>query len=568
MTDLPGPIAALGPAGEPLPGLDEVLARLRLLPEGDQVQAVRSDQAARWRAGQRISVESYLERLPGLADAAEDVQVLLCGEAMLRRERGESADPAEYQRRFPSLADRLPLVLGLLGALAESGPDGPPTVVGAGQPGPAGPLPAVPGYELLDELGRGGMGVVYRARQVALDRVVALKMVLAGGHAGQEELARFRAEAEAVARLQHPNVVQIHEVGEAGGLPYLCLEFCEGGSLADRLDGTPWPAGRAAGLVEVLARALDAAHQRGVVHRDLKPANVLVSADGVLRITDFGLVKWLDPAGAGGEGYRTRTGAVVGTPAYMSPEQAAGGREVGPATDIYALGAVLYELLVGRPPFEGDGVLEVLRRVVAETLVPPRRLRSSVPRDLETICLKCLEKDPQKRYPSAAALAEDLHCYLTGQPIRARPVGPVERLWWACRRNPVVAGLTAALGLFLVVAAVSGTVAAFRYASLAKQARLSQTDAEERAEESRRRLVQQYVVRGEHMAELGDFCSALACLAEALHLDQGDPSANGPTASPCAPSSGRCRGCSTSGSSPTWPTPAGRPAPTAGVSWR
>jgi hypothetical protein len=294
------------------------------------------------------------------------------------------------------------------------------------------------------------MGVVYRARQLALNRVVALKMVLAGGHAGEGERARFRAEAEAIARLQHPNVVQIHEVGEAGGLPYLCLELCEGGSLSARLDGTPWPGRRAAQLVEALARAVEAAHRRGIVHRDLKPANVLLApvpagqsaclsfpgpgqaeAGYDPKVTDFGLAKRLD----GGQG-QTQSGAVVGTPSYMAPEQAGGkNKEVGPAADVYALGAILYELLTGRPPFRAATPLDTLLQVLEREPVPPRLLNPRVERDLETICLKCLEKGPQRRYPSAAALAEDLHRYLQGESISARSVNLLDRLARSLERS-------------------------------------------------------------------------------------------------------------------------------------
>src|SRR5262245_4003610 len=247
--------------------------------------------------------------------------------------------------------------------------------------------PAVPGYDILGELGRGGMGVVYKARQVGLNRLVALKMVLAGGYAGPEALARFRSEAEAIAALQHPNIVQIHEVGESGGLPYFSLEYCPGGSLAQKLDGTPLPPKQAAELVETLARAMHAAHQAGVVHRDLKPANVLLAADGTPKVTDFGLAKRLDT----GDG-PTKSGAVMGTPSYMAPEQAADGKAVGPAADVYALGAILYELLTGRPPFRAATSLDTILQVVSEDPVPPSRLNAQAPRDLETACLKCLEK--------------------------------------------------------------------------------------------------------------------------------------------------------------------------------
>ncbi len=279
----------------------------------------------------------------------------------------------------------------------------------------AGEWPAVPGYEILGILGRGGMGVVYQARQIRLKRFVALKMILAGAHAGAEELARFRTEAEAVARLQHPNIVQIYEVGEQDGRPYFSLEFVDGGSLAQKLVGTPLPARQAAGLVETLARAMHAAHERGIVHRDLKPANVLLTADGTPKITDFGLAKRLDA-----DTVQTQSGAVMGTPSYMAPEQAAGKiRAIGPATDIYALGAILYELLTGRPPFKTESVMDTLLQVMEREPDWPRIHNRQVDRSLEAICLKCLQKSPRDRYPSAAALAEDLTAYLQGEPVLA-----------------------------------------------------------------------------------------------------------------------------------------------------
>jgi WD40 repeat protein len=317
-------------------------------------------------------------------------------------------------------------------------------------PAPTGVPSAPVGYEILGELGRGGMGVVYRARQQGLGRVVALKMVLAGSHAGPEELARFQREAEAVARLQHPNIVQIHEVGDDDGWPFFSLELVEGGSLDSRMAGNPWPALPAARLVETLARAVAVAHAAGIVHRDLKPGNVLLTIDGTPKVTDFGLAKRLDEAAAAGP--RTQTGAILGTPGYMAPEQAAGNNPaVGPAADIYALGAILYELLTGRPPFRAANVLDTLRQILTEEPVPPRRLQPAVPRDLETIALKCLEKPLAKRYASALDLADDLRRFQEGKPIRARPVRAAEHVWRWCRRYPWVASLGAAFVLSLVI---------------------------------------------------------------------------------------------------------------------
>jgi WD40 repeat protein len=313
----------------------------------------------------------------------------------------------------------------------------------------------LPGYEILGKLGRGGMGVVYKARQIGLDRLVALKMVLTGGHASPAELTRFRTEAEAVARLQHPNIVQIYDVGEHGGLPFFSLEYCAGGSLDRQLDGTPWPAQKAARLVETLAKAVEAAHCAGVVHRDLKPANVLLTKDGQPKITDFGLAKRLDV-----DNGQTQSGAILGTPSYMAPEQAGGKvKEIGPAADVYALGAILYELLTGRPPFKAATPLDTIMQVVSDEPVPPRQLQSKVPRDIETVCLKCLQKDPRKRYGSARDLAEDLGRNLAGKPVLARPVGRAEQLWRWCRRNPALATAGGLASAATVVTLVTLTVA-------------------------------------------------------------------------------------------------------------
>ncbi len=316
----------------------------------------------------------------------------------------------------------------------------------------------IPGYTVLGELGRGGMGVVYQARHLALKRLVALKTIRAGASA--EELIRFRSEAEAVARLQHPNIVQIYEVGQHAGMPFLSLEFVEGGSLARRLRESPLPIKAVGPLVETLARAVHFAHQRGIVHRDLKPGNILlVSGGGVSgessadttdhspltkyqpKIADFGLAKQLDT-----DSGQTRSGAVMGTPSYMAPEQAAGQtRAIGPRTDIYALGAILYELLTGQPPFRGETTLETLEQVRSREPVPPSRLKPNVPHDLETICLKCLAKEPVRRYSSALALAQDLERFNSGESILGRREGLAARLGRKLRRNKVTAGLLLAV---------------------------------------------------------------------------------------------------------------------------
>ncbi|HEY7424219.1 MAG TPA: serine/threonine-protein kinase [Gemmataceae bacterium] len=295
----------------------------------------------------------------------------------------------------------------------------------------------VPGYEILDVLGRGGMGIVYKARQLSLNRIVALKMILSGGHASSDALGRFYSEAKAVARLQHPNIVQIYEIGHSGDHPYFSLEYLEGGCLQQQMAQMSEDTRRTAQLMETVARAVHHAHRQRIIHRDLKPGNILLSADGTPKITDFGLAKQVEE-----DSSQTRTGAILGTPAYMAPEQArGGGREIGPAADIYALGAVLYDLLTGRPPFEGSTVLATLQMVQSAEPVPPRHLRSAIPADLQTICLKCLHKAPARRYLTAQDLADDLRRFLDGQPILARPTPVWERMLKWARRRPAQAAL-------------------------------------------------------------------------------------------------------------------------------
>ena len=326
----------------------------------------------------------------------------------------------------------------------------------------------VPGYDILSELGRGGMGVVYKARHRRLQRLVALKMVLAGAHVGQVGLARFRAEAEAVAKLLHPNIVQIFETGEHEGRPFFSLEYVEGGSLDQRIGKSPPSPRGAAQFVETLARTMEVAHQRGIIHRDLKPANILLANLGsqssmirqrdtdsssmpedhwarttVPKIADFGLAKRTDD-----DSSQTQSGAILGTPSYMAPEQAGGKtREIGPAVDIYALGAILYELLVGRPPFKAGNPIDTVRQVIEQEPVPPRQLEPRVPYDLETICLKCLEKEPARRFGTAAELADDLRRFVEGDPILARPTPAWERAWKWGRRRPAIVALLALIPL-------------------------------------------------------------------------------------------------------------------------
>jgi WD40 repeat protein/serine/threonine protein kinase len=433
-------------------------------------------QRQRWQEGDRVLVETYLHEHPSLREKTDELLELLYHEIVLREERGQSPSVEEYQRRFPEYAEEIRLYFEVHAALC---PPGGPT---AGGPPAAGGLPSVRGYEVLEVLGRGGMGVVYKARQTALNRLVALKMMGAETRAGEEGRNRFLREAQAVARLKHAHIVQIHEVGEQDGSLFLSLEYVDGGPLARHLDGRPQPALPAARLVETLARAIHYAHQQGIVHRDLKPANILLQEDLTQRrqdakeeqgpsteaeyqgagavpssssalcvlaslrevlpkITDFGLAKLREDSGG-----LTRTGDLLGTPCYMAPEQVDGPpARVGPATDVYGLGAILYELLTGRPPFRGETSLATCQQIRSTEPVPPSRLQPACPRDVETICLKCLQKEPSRRYASALALANDLRRFREGRPIKARPVTVWGRAVKWARRRPAVAALLAGI---------------------------------------------------------------------------------------------------------------------------
>ena len=309
-------------------------------------------------------------------------------------------------------------------------------------------------YELLEEIARGGMGVVYKARQISLNRTVAVKMILAGEFASAEFISRFRIEATATAALQHPNIVAIHEVGVQQGQHYFAMDLVDGPNLARMVRDGPLPARRAAGYVKAIAEAIHFAHARRILHRDLKPSNVLIDSNDRPRLTDFGLAKNLAT-----DSNLTVTGEIHGTPSFMPPEQASGERgKIGVTSDVYSLGAILYHALTRRPPFVGQTVAETLKQVENNDPIAPRLLEPGLPRDLETICLKCLEKDPQRRYATAGDLAEDLGRYLSNQPVLARPTGPVFRgARWA-RRNPAAAGLIAALVLALGV--LSGLIKA------------------------------------------------------------------------------------------------------------
>jgi WD40 repeat protein/tRNA A-37 threonylcarbamoyl transferase component Bud32 len=496
------------------PDLAEFLSKAGQVSPRDLAAILRTDQRERWQAGNRVPAEDYMRDDLGVAVDSDTAVDLVYQEFLLREEMGETPTAEEYQQRFPQLAQQLAQQIEFHQALEP--PEGPdssksPTVATPADAKPtAEGWPDIPGYAITAELGRGGMGVVYQARQWGLNRQVALKMILDGTRASPEERVRFHAEAEAVAQLQHPHIVQIYDVGEHAGCTYLALEFVDGGSLAQKVGGTPLPARQAAEIMETVARAVHFAHQRRIVHRDLKPANILLTTEGVPKISDFGLAKRTEY-----DARLTGSGGVLGTPSFMPPEQAAGkSGEIGPLVDVYALGATLYFLLTGRPPFQAANATETLRQVIDEDPVAPRRLNPAADRDLETICLKCLEKTPQRRYASAGDLADDLRRYLDGRPILARRASWREHGWRWVRRNPGwAATLATALGLLLVLA-VGGTILSVqlqRALSAARQAEYEKTE----------KLFQSYVDRAnaERMSgRVGQRFKALAAIREAAQI--------------------------------------------------
>jgi eukaryotic-like serine/threonine-protein kinase len=410
---------------------------------------------AAWKAGQRPRIEDHLRDTPEPERCAL-LRELIEVEVEYRQRAGEAPLAEEFQRRFPDLdAAWLAGALAPRAAVPTMAPEGAASAA-------ASPGRRVGDYELLEELGRGGMGVVYRAQQVSLNRLVAVKMVLSGPFASPAEVRRFRLEAEHTAQLDHPNIVPIYEVGEHEGLPFFAMKLIEGGNLAEHRERVGSDPQRAARLLATVAGAVHYAHQRGILHRDLKPANILLSLSGrsesgagpasicerplneaVPHVTDFGLARRV-----GGPSGLTQSGALVGTPSYMAPEQARGeGKQLTTAVDIYALGAILYELLTGRPPFQAETPLETLSQVQAAEPERPRVLNPAIDRDLEAVCLKCLEKDPARRYGSADALAEDLQRWLRGEPVITRlPSLAVLVRWWL-RQNFGAAGWTVGIGL-------------------------------------------------------------------------------------------------------------------------
>ena len=416
----------------------------------------RLDQSV--RQGGRGRAEDYLPPFAGDAEAATE---LIYAEFCARRETGESVMPQEFYQRFPQFKVRLERQFRihelLDGASLEDTDRGTLASAGAQRSsraaGPGGAhhdrRDVIGRYEILHELGRGAMGVVFAARHSELERTVALKVVPLGPRPEELAVARFRGEAKTLATLQHPNIVQIYDLDVADGEGILAMELVGGGSLAAKIAGRPQATNWSASLVAVLARAVAHAHGVGIVHRDLKPGNVLLTEDGSPKIVDFGLARCVTR-----DDGHTTTGAILGTPSYMAPEQAAGQSDVAPAADIYALGAILYDLLTGRPPFQGQTPLDTLQQVLREEPVPPGRLMPATPRDLETICLKCLEKEPARRYATAAELADDLDRFARGEPIHARPLSTPARAWRWCRRRPWQAGMLASLAVLAAVVVV------------------------------------------------------------------------------------------------------------------
>ncbi|MBC8354994.1 MAG: protein kinase [Planctomycetes bacterium] len=418
----------------------------------DLLDSVRKTQHASWTNGENVLVETLLEEHPALRREESRVE-LIYAEFCLREAIGDDVAPADYLSRFPDCFDRLQRLFEVHEALESESPhitrslstgaiDDVSTDAFATRalaPTEAIELHSasrIADYELLEEVARGGMGVVYKAWQRGADRVVALKMILAGRFASEIEVQRFHIEAKAAARLDHVNIVPIFSVGEHEQHQYFSMAYIDGESLAHRVARGPLDPREASRLVRDIANGIHYAHQHGIAHRDLKPANILLTDEGVPKITDFGLAKRLESDGP------TVTGDILGTPAYMAPENVDGNASQSEALgDVYSLGAILYCLLTGRPPFQAATVVETLAQVAGRDPVAPRQLNQSIDRDLQTICLKCLEKQPSKRYDTAAELAHDLGRFLNGEPIRARSISGVERLWRWCKRNPRVSTL-------------------------------------------------------------------------------------------------------------------------------
>jgi WD40 repeat protein/tRNA A-37 threonylcarbamoyl transferase component Bud32 len=427
------------------------------LPPAELALALSIDQRRSWQEGIQTQCEDYARRFPNIAEDRELLLDLVYNEYLLRQLHGPEPGEREFLARFPQLVDQLRRLFEVHRTIESNGETNGDklrvdSMLGVASNGARkSSMSPFLGYELLEEIGRGGMGVVYKARQVSTQRIVALKVILAGRFASDREVARFRSEAVAAARVDHPGIVPVYEFAQDGPLFYYSMAYIEGENLASQLSTSrPTPA-RAAELARQIAQAVHYAHTRGITHRDLKPQNILIDQDGQPRIVDFGLAK-----SDAHEGSLTITGQLLGTANYVAPEQAMGEQcKIGPASDIFAVGAILYEMLTGQPPFSASTVVGVLTKVVHDQPTPPRAIESCVPRDLETICMKCLAKDPASRYASARALSDDLERFLAGRTILARPVPWWESAWMWCRRYPAIATLTAAIALLAVLLGIS-----------------------------------------------------------------------------------------------------------------
>ena len=431
-----------------------------------QLDELLERQHRSWADNEPISIENLLSDSVGLTQGSDAIVDLIYAEVLIREQRGEHPSKEDYVSRFPKLSDAIERQFQVHGALelaseaevlTDAGGDN--STLGrtdGSRVAFAFAPPTIPGFELNELLGRGGSGVAWRARDTRLDRTVAIKFLLnnekdAKAEANSERLSR---EAAAAANLLHPSIVQVHQIGEAGGVPFLVMEYVEGGSLAEELRAGPMPAEKSVELVTSIADAVQHSHEKGIIHRDIKPGNILLSLTGVPQVCDFGLARKLDA-----DYSLHQTGDVVGTPAYMPPEQARG-EGADERSDVYSIGAVLYELLCGRSPFQAAHPWEILYQVTTIDPLPLRQLNSAIPIDLETICQKCLEKNSDRRYQTAADLAADLKRYAEGKPIHARPVSALGKFSKWCLRNKVVAGLSAASLLLLSTLAIGSTVAA------------------------------------------------------------------------------------------------------------
>jgi WD40 repeat protein/tRNA A-37 threonylcarbamoyl transferase component Bud32 len=487
-----------------------VVEREALSPQALAAQICRQIEM-KLRAGGECLAETYLEKFPAVADDPDLAVDVIYTEFLTREEMGQQPQLQRYRTRFPEYAQALTEQIGFHQALG-----------GHGQSDRAAENDRLEAnYEVLEQIGSGGMGVVFRARQPALNRMVALKMVRAVDVTNQELLARFRSEAQMVAALHHSRIVQVYDYGEYEGLPYLAMELVEGGSLADRLKGVAWSPRLAATTLIDLADAVQFAHEQQIVHRDLKPSNVLIAAgqkDLQVKVTDFGLAKFLFDDSS----LKTRSNTFLGTPAYMAPELAHGhARDAGPACDIYSLGAILYEMLDGRPPYDDDSSLSILRRLLSEEIEPLERRAQGVPRDLATICHKCLRREPAQRYASAGALKADLERFLAGRPIEARHIGPLGRTWRWCRRNPALATAFGSVVALLASIAALSLVFSMQLGRELNNTSKAEVAARSAYQASERRLWDAYLAEAaatNNSHKIGQRYAALATIDQAAAL--------------------------------------------------